>query len=128
MDKTSDAVKVADDMADTAKTVENADDAINVAREIIKFSDEEKLLIDDLRTSGIKFTEEDMLFVTKDKTDPIMWLEKGNDGAGLKYLLDGDGRRPGHTDDFWRAFGVTRKEIPEFLKEVISQGEVISNK
>ena len=39
---------------------------------------EKAKLIAELKKSGVKFTEQDIVFITKDKTGQIVWLEKGN--------------------------------------------------
>ena len=60
----------------------------------------------ELETAGVKFTKEDVLFVTKDKTGQLVWLEKGNQRAGLEHILNGSGNTGGHAADFERAFGL----------------------
>ena len=67
------------------------------------------------------------MFITKDKTGQIVWLEKGNQSAGLEHILNGNGKSPGHAADFERAVGISRENLPSFLKCVISNGDVISN-
>lgn len=47
--------------------------------------------------------------------------------AGLQHIFDGDGRSPGHTADFERAFGVSREDIPGYLQKVVTDGVVVSN-
>jgi len=87
----------------------------------------EKELISELKVKGIKFTEEDIVFITKDKTGQTIWLEKGSHSAGLEHILNGDGEKPGHASDFENAFGITRDNIPDLLKKVISNGQVVSD-
>lgn len=84
-------------------------------------------LIADLEKSGKKFTKENIVFITKDGTGQTVWLETGNASAGLKHILDGNGRTPGHAVDFERAFGVTRDRISNYLEKVIRNGTVVSN-
>lgn len=84
-------------------------------------------LIQELKSSNTKFSEKDMLFITKDKTGQTVWLEKGSSGAGLKHILDGDGTTTGHANDFQKAFGISRSEVPAYLEKVISNGKVVSN-
>ncbi len=84
-------------------------------------------LIAELRSSGTKFSLEDMIFITRDQTGQIIWLEQGSPSAGLEHILNGNGRTPGHADDFARAFGISRDRIPQYLKEVITHGKVVSN-
>ena len=84
-------------------------------------------LIDELEKSRVKFTKEDIIFITRDETGRIVWLEKGNSSAGLEHILNGNGKTPGHAADFERAFGISKSEIPSFLKNVISKGKVVSD-
>lgn len=82
----------------------------------------------ELRNNNIKFNEKDMVFITRDKTGQIIWLENGNSSAGLKHILDGKAGSPGHAKDFEKAFGVKRNDVGSYLKKVIQNGTVISNK
>lgn len=84
-------------------------------------------LIAALESAGVKFTKQNIVFITKDKTGQIVWLETGNELAGLQHILDGNGRTPGHATDFERAFGATREAIPDYLHKVITDGIVVSN-
>ncbi len=85
-------------------------------------------LIADLEKNGVKFTKENLVFITQDETGQTVWLETGSPYAGLKHILDGNGQTPGHAVDFKKAFGVSRDQIPSFLEKVISKGTVIDNK
>ena len=85
------------------------------------------ILIQELYDKNVKFSEKDIVFITRDRTGQIVWLETGNPGAGLMHILDGNGKTAGHATDFEQAFGVSRSQVPAFLKEVITNGEVISN-
>ena len=58
----------------------------------------------ELRNNNIKFNEKDMVFITRDKTGQIIWLENGNSSAGLKHILDGKDGSPGHAKDFEKVF------------------------
>lgn len=85
-------------------------------------------LIKELERNGVKFTKNNIVFITKDQTGQIVWLETGNKSAGLSHILDGDGVTTGHAADFERAFGVSREEIPNYLEKVIRHGTVVDNK
>ncbi len=50
----------------------------------------------------------------------MIWLEEGNDGAGLKHILK-------HASDFEKTFGLKPNEIGAFLSEVISHGLIYKN-
>ncbi len=88
---------------------------------------EKTALIQELESNGIKFSEKDMVFITKDKTGQTVWLEEGNNSAGLKHIIDGNGTTKGHAEDFKNAFGITKSQIPTYLEKVITQGTVVSN-
>lgn len=79
-------------------------------------------LMDELKNSGNKFTEEDVVMIAKQKNGDLLWLEKGNESAGLKHIVDR------HLENLHDAFGVEEKQIPSFLKNVIEHGQIVSNK
>lgn len=47
----------------------------------------DEALLDELERMGVKFSREDVVFVTRDQTGQIVWLETGNRGAGLEHIL-----------------------------------------
>ncbi len=85
-------------------------------------------LIAELKKNKVKFTEENIVFITKDATGQIVWLELGDKSAGLRHILDGNGRSSGHAADFERAFGISKEHIPSYLEKVICHGKVVGNK
>ncbi len=87
----------------------------------------DEILIKELEESGIKFSREKMVFITKDKTGQIVWLESGGASAGLEHILHGNGTTPGHAADFAEAFGVSESEVPEYLHRAITNGTVVSD-
>ncbi|MBR0383245.1 MAG: hypothetical protein IJH61_00980 [Eubacteriaceae bacterium] len=68
-----------------------------------------------------------MVFIVRDQTGQIVWLEKGSSSAGLKHILDGKDGNPSHAKDFERAFGVQRENVGAYLKTIIKNGSVINN-
>ena len=78
-------------------------------------------LIKELRKNNIKFSEKDILFITKDKTNQIVWLEKGNDGAGFEHIKSRHGR------DFAKAFNFSENSLHESLYKVIKYGNVVDD-
>ncbi len=86
-----------------------------------------KCMIDQLTKAGVKFNPDDVLFVTKDKTGQLVWLEKGNKAAGLEHILYGDGRSRGHASDFKKAFGLDSNQVAGYLQKVITYGSIVSN-
>lgn len=85
---------------------------------------EREILISELKKSGIKLNETDIVFITKDRTGQIVWLENGNLNAGLNHILDGNGITPGHAKNFKEKFDVDRSHIGNFLNKVIKSGNV----
>lgn len=85
-------------------------------------------MISELKRKHIKFDESNLVFITRDKTGQIVWLENGNERAGLKHILDGNGQSSGHAEHFMKAFGVIRESIPNYLKDVISNGTIVEDR
>lgn len=85
-------------------------------------------LISELRKNNIKFSEKDIVFIVRDTTRKIVWLENGNLTVGLKHILDGGNNGLGHANDFKKSFGVSREKIPSFLKKVFSNGTIVKEK
>lgn len=92
-----------------------------------KVEHEKNILINELEKHGIKFNKEEIIFIVKDQTGQIVWLESGNKYAGLEHIINGNGISKGHALDFENAFGITKDKIPDYLYKVISCGQVISN-
>ena len=80
-----------------------------------------KAFIQELRNRGEKFNEEKIVFITKDATGQIIWLEKGNNLAGLEHIMQR------HEKDFKKALGIDKEQIANFLENTITHGEMISN-
>ncbi|WP_276908234.1 hypothetical protein [Peptoniphilus duerdenii] len=79
-------------------------------------------LMDELRRSGVKFNEKDVVMITKTKKNELVWLEKGNEIKGLKHIIDG------HEKDFKNKFGVSKENIPSAIKDIFENGTEISSK
>lgn len=79
-------------------------------------------MINMLEKSGVKFTKENVLFVIKDKTNQMIWLEKGNNNSGLLHIVKNQ------KDNFKKAFNISENEIPNFLKNVMTNSKIVSNK
>ncbi len=63
-----------------------------------------------------------MIFITRDKTGQIVWLEKGAEGAGLGHM-----QARGHIEQMAKAFGICKDEVEAYLRKVINSGTVIKN-
>ena len=81
-------------------------------------------LLKKLVDSGTKINVKDVLFTTKDKTGMVVWLEK----SGLSHILDGNGTKPGHAQDFQKAFGISREKVSGHIKRVITRGKLVKSK
>lgn len=79
-------------------------------------------MINMLEKSGVKFIKENVLFVIKDKTNQMIWLEKGNINSGLLHIIKN------HKDNFKKAFNISENEIPNFLKNVMTNSKIVSSK
>lgn len=77
-------------------------------------------LMDELRKSGKKYNEEDIVMITKTKKNELVWLEKGNETAGLEHILNR------HGDQFLQK-GITAESMPSFLKTAIENGRIVGN-
>jgi hypothetical protein len=80
-----------------------------------------KNLIDELIAKNVKINVDDIVFITRDRSGQIIWLETGNEMAGLTHIVSR------HAEDYKKAFGVESGDIPELLKKVISDGELLSS-
>lgn len=79
-------------------------------------------LMSELEKSGVKFTKKEVIMVTKTKRNELVWLEKGNNSAGLQHII----KR--HEGDLLKKFNINRSDIPSFIKEIFSKGTEISSK
>ncbi len=83
---------------------------------------EQERLLQELDKNGTKYDKDNMLFISKDKTGQVVWLEKGNKAVGLEHIIDR------HAEDYKKALNISKVEIPGYLKKVVSEGKVLSNK
>ena len=74
-----------------------------------------------LERAGVKFNPDDVIFVTIDKTGQLVWLEKGNEEAGLKHIEK-------HAGDFAKKHGIPPNELTNHIKRILANGEVVSSK
>ncbi len=82
----------------------------------------EESLVAELTRTGIKFNRKDMLFVTRDKTGQIVWLEKGSPGTGMGHI-----KSRGHDEQLAKAFGIPKAEVESYLRTIVSKGTVEKN-
>ena len=86
-----------------------------------KFKKHERSLISELKKNRVKFTEEDIIFITTDRTKQTIWLEKGTPSSGFEHI------KIRHTQDFKNKYHVDEEMIPDFLKKVVENGEIVEN-
>lgn len=75
-------------------------------------------LIAELEQNNVKFTKENIVFITKDATGQTVWLETGSQSTGLQHII------ARHADDFRRKHGVGETEIAGYLETVFRYGKV----
>lgn len=80
----------------------------------------------EMEAKKVKFNLEEVVMTAKDTNENLVWLEKGNENKGLEHILNGSKTSPGHKEDFQNAFGVSESNIPRFMKNVISNGNIVS--
>lgn len=80
-------------------------------------------LVAELIRDKVKFNRTDMVFITRDKTGQVIWLEKGNNLAGLTHLNE-----RGHIKDLSDKFGVAEKDVPKLIRNIVRDGTVISSR
>lgn len=74
--------------------------------------------INELKKAKVKFNEEDVIFVIRDKTNQLLWLEEGNDLAGLNHILE---RRKKLITEF----GFNREKVILLIKNILLEGETL---
>ena len=83
---------------------------------------EDKVLFAELDKNNVKYTKENVVFIARDETGQIVFLETGNSSAGLKHILQR------HSQNFKDAFNIDDSQIPAYLKNVVRYGKVVSDK
>lgn len=58
----------------------------------------------------------------------IVLLENGNEKAGLKHILDGNRIKPGHADEFEKAFVIRGVRLHITLKRLLQTGKLSATK
>ncbi|MBP2057928.1 hypothetical protein J2Z60_001103 [Lactobacillus colini] len=74
-------------------------------------------LMEELENSGNKFTKSDVLMITRNYDGKLMWLEKGNERAGLKHI------ELRHSKDF-----LPNQNILILLREVLQLKPILHEK
>lgn len=79
--------------------------------------------IAEMEASGVKFTREEVMFTTRDKTGQIIWLEKGTKVAGYRHI-----ETRGHIAQLAKYLGVDERDVLKTLRNVIRDGHLVSYK
>jgi len=74
--------------------------------------------LEEMKSLGVKYTHEDVLFTHKMPDGKIAFLEKGSSNGGLAHILEE------HKQDFWRK-GISKDEIPDFLQQALEKNNVV---
>lgn len=80
----------------------------------IKNNNEEEL-INELIKKKIKINTKELIFIFRTKDGKIIWLENGNNKAGLQHIKDEHGEQ-------FKQNGISEKEIPELIKLALKSG------
>ncbi len=75
-------------------------------------------LVNELRSSGINFTEANIVYIGRDQTGKIVWLETGNDTAGLQHIVKN------HKSEF-EANGILENQIPDVVMRAVTTGRIV---
>jgi len=100
------AHKIIDNYEERLETADEKDDVFKP-----------KELMKELRDSGEKYNEEDVIFVVRQKNGKLAWLEEGKEGAGWKHIKK-------HSDEF-KDQGVDEDSIIELIREALLHGKMI---
>ena len=76
----------------------------------------------ELEKSGHKYSIDDIIFIAKDEQNKLIWLERGNEKAGLMHIIIN------HKTDFENALGIKENEIALYLYNVITNGKLLDLK
>ncbi|AKA70511.1 hypothetical protein [Clostridium scatologenes] len=74
-------------------------------------------LVDELASSGVKYSPDDVVAVAKTADGKLVWLENGNSKARIQHILD-------HADDFAKK-GVQQDKIQDLVMESLTNGKVV---
>ena len=77
-------------------------------------------LMEELAQSGVKYTPEDVLMVTKNSDGDLLWLEKGNEKNGWKHIVDKHGEDFIHSDGSF----YSEEEIQALMKNFLDSEPV----
>ncbi|MBN2837780.1 MAG: hypothetical protein JXM74_03410, partial [Fusobacteriaceae bacterium] len=77
----------------------------------------QRSLVNELKQAGTKITEQNLVSIIKNNKGKIIWLEIGNEKAGLEHILS-------HSADFV-AKGVPKNEISNLIMSALKENKVV---
>ena len=80
-----------------------------------------KKLLKELQSLDAKCHLDNIIFITKDESGQLVWLETGNENAGFIHIIQR------HKEDFVNIFG-TDVDIPSTIYNIITHGKIVSSK
>lgn len=92
----------------------NPDVGYTSDRESFQYSE----LINELRSNGIRFTEENVVYIGRDQTGKVVWLETRNNRAGLQHIMTN------HKHDFENV-GISENQIPDVVMRAVTTGNIV---
>lgn len=103
----------------TGSTVKLADQVIGTLDDVNGFvrAPNRTALIDDLQASGAKITPENVVDIQKLPDGQTVWLETGNNSAGLQHINR-------HADEFAQK-GISQDQIPDAVFSALQQNNVV---
>lgn len=71
-----------------------------------------------LDIAGVKYNPDNVLFVIKDISNQLIWLESGDENVGLFHI------KARHSREFQEKYGIKSENIAEYLKSFITTGKL----
>jgi hypothetical protein len=94
---------------------EVAEDTAASAAKTAAQRESRQALIDELKRNGVKFDEDAIVRIGRDRGGKVIFLETGNARAGLEHIL------VRHEDDFARR-GIPRDQVADFVFQAATDG------
>ena len=107
-------------------SIKYSDEAMDVVKGVLKRGNDVAVLdknlkpdelLNELANSGVKYNLDEVVAITKTTDDKLVWLEKGNNRAGLEHIVGEHGKE-------FNAAGITENELPEFIIQAVSHGRI----
>jgi hypothetical protein len=80
-------------------------------------------IVSEMRNKKLKFSEKDLVFTAKDTKKNLIWLEKGNENAGLAHIV-----HQNHDRDFVQMHHVAGGDLVSHLYRIVTEGTIINEK